>query len=204
MMPDIGLVIVLICVIVIAQWRIRAADKKFAKLQKKSEGLIREVEERIEKEILEKIDELNKTARWLEDQIAIVSMEKKMAAKAKEEGIELAQWAHNENVKVLLFKDSAEHLQEQAKKALKENKVEEFYVKENTIWLYDHYKKVVDVLAEMTKEDIKYDQIYELLHTANMSLGNVRNYFVKNFRQTPEQYRSQRVNLIEGRPFSKN
>ncbi len=159
-----------------------------------AEGLIKEVENRIQKEIVDRASDLNQTARWLDEQIAVVLSQKRLAEKTFKESQEYVQWANDEIYKAQQLKKDLETLRNASFDAIKDNKKKMFEVRESSLWLYDHYKKTAEILGSALKDDIAYDEICSLLCTASNNMNVVRQMFIKDFRQTPEQYAQQKVN----------
>jgi hypothetical protein len=74
---------------------------------------------------------------------------------------------------------------------LKKIEVRNYSVRESTIWLYDHFKRVVDILNNMPPTN----KTFNLLDSAALNLCSIENYFIANFGITPEEYKRKKKNI---------
>lgn len=68
-----------------------------------------------------------------------------------------------------------------------------FTSKEYGVWLYDHYKSLVDVLDEVDLSD--EDTIDRAFEITNQGLETVEESFEQTFGMTPDEYRNQKIQM---------
>lgn len=91
-------------------------------------------------------------------------------------------------------------LLESNKIIVKGNEAQLYHIKETTIYLYDHYKKVVDILHNiMIGRGIEQYELNSTLNTASDNLNSLHNYFYRTFKITPDQYKKLKTNIV-GKP----
>lgn len=180
-----------------ADLRAFQAENKRQDMETTMRTVIANLEGEIQRQIFAKVEELDNTAAWLNEQIAVVTMRNRMAEKQFSEGIGMVNWANGENVRLHGIKKDAEKLLVNSKKELYE-------VREASLYLYNHYKVLVEVLNGIVMDGVDYEQAVALLSTANSNLMIIRDNFANHFRKTPEDYVSQRDNISGQNPSGSN
>lgn len=90
------------------------------------------------------------------------------------------------------------------KELLKENKMEVFNIRQASMFAYDHYKSMSDLLRNLLVFDDGeapvFGHIRSGLDVVNASLKKVENYFKLYFRVGPAEYRTKKKTLAGKRP----
>ena len=68
-----------------------------------------------------------------------------------------------------------------------------FSSKEYQVWLYDHYKSLVDVLDQIELDD--YETIDKATDITVQGMQTVEDNFIECFGITPDQYRNQKIRM---------
>lgn len=180
-----------------ADLRAFRAENERQDMENTMRTVIANLEGEIQRQIFAKVEELDNTAAWLNEQITVVTMRNRMAEKQFSEGIGMVNWANGENVRLHGIKKDAEKLLVNSKKELYE-------VREASLYLYNHYKVLVEVLNGIVMDGVDYEQAVALLSTANSNLMIIRDNFANHFRKTPEDYVNQRDNISGKNPSGSN
>lgn len=159
-------------------------------LQYKNRRVAKALEYIAQVKFVEKARELNEIALYLDDQMKRIVQRNKdvefMFCDVVNKRAQVNQ-IHRENKQ--LIKD--------ANQAIKENKVEQFYVKEASLLVYDHYKKLTGLINKFVNSgELDYEECFRLSYTADNNMLFMNNYFRRNFRMSPEDYTQQKTQLI--------
>ncbi len=131
---------------------------------------------------VEKAKELNDLAKYLDEQCAVLTKKEKdihsMFKNIRSKRIEVNE----------IYRDT--------KNAIKENKVELFYVQEASLLLYNHYKRLCELINTFVKDgEMEYERCFALSHTADNNKMFMDKYFRHHFGMSPEDYQDQKMQL---------
>ncbi len=139
----------------------------------------------VQVQVVDRTHELNELAKYLDRITQRLIREKDI----------FEQDVFLKKLEVISINEENKKLLEENKRTLKSNKHQLFYVEESTLSVYNHYKRVTDILNTVIKSEVDYEDVFSTLNTANHNLLFVGNYFKDRFGMSPEEYVEQKVSL---------
>jgi 4-hydroxyphenylpyruvate dioxygenase-like putative hemolysin len=82
------------------------------------------------------------------------------------------------------------------KKTLKENQIALYGIKESSLFLYDHYNRISDLITnniDLAENDEDIEAMTQEVDHVEHSIAEVTAFFITCFKMTPEQYREQKL-----------